>query len=146
MWEFQIGWGGISHLKPLRRYLRYFRGSHWWSSLSHRLLAFYTWMNRVTHCLFVAQCRSCGIGEWLKRLFCGHGRSCPPSSAFYWALYQKAQVNLISQILARMKTTQDHIEAIAKFRLYPRDVGLPALQGGHNACLKKKIKKKKHAK
>ena len=48
IWEFQIRWGGISHLKPLRRYLRYFRGTHWWSSLSRRLLAFYTWMNRIT--------------------------------------------------------------------------------------------------
>ena len=69
-------------VKPLRRYLRYFRGTHWRSSLSRRLLAFYTWMNRVTHCLYVAHCRSRGIGEWLKRLFCSHGRSCPPSSDF----------------------------------------------------------------
>ena len=58
--------------KPLKRYLRYFRGTHWRSSLSHRLIAFYTWMNRVTHCLYAAQCRSRGIREWLKRLFCGH--------------------------------------------------------------------------
>ena len=71
---------GIFHLKSLRRYLRYFRGTHWWSSLSRRLLAFYTWVNRVTDCLYAAQCRSRGIGEWLKRLFCGHGWSCPPSS------------------------------------------------------------------
>ena len=82
IWEFQIRWGGISHLKPLRKYLRYFRGTHWRSSLSRRLLAFYTWMNRVTHCLYAAQWRSRDIGEWLKRLFCGHGRSCPPSSDF----------------------------------------------------------------
>ena len=80
MREFQIRWGGISHLKPLRRYLRYFRGIHWRSSVSHRLLAFYTWVNRVTNCLYAAQCRSRGMGEWLKRLFCGHGRSCPPLS------------------------------------------------------------------
>ena len=68
IWEFQIRWGGISHLKPLRRYFRYFRGTHWRSSLSHRLLAFYTWMSRVTDCLYAAQCRSRGIGEWLKWL------------------------------------------------------------------------------
>ena len=79
----QIRWVGISHLKPLKRYLRYFRGTHWRSSLSRRLLAFYTWMNRATDCLYAAQCRSRGIGEWLKRLFCGHGRSCPPSSDSY---------------------------------------------------------------
>ena len=48
IWEFQIRWGGISHFKPLRRYLRYFRGTHWRSSLSRSLLAFYTWVNRVT--------------------------------------------------------------------------------------------------
>ena len=29
VWEFQICWGGTSPLKPLRRYLRYFRGTHW---------------------------------------------------------------------------------------------------------------------
>ena len=81
IWEFQICWGGISHLKPLRRYLRYFRGTHWQSSLSHRLRAFFTWMNRITECLYGAQCRSCVKGQWLKGLFCGHGRSCPPSSA-----------------------------------------------------------------
>ena len=55
-------------LKPLRRYLRYFRGTHWRSSLSRRLLAFYTWMNHVTNCLYGAQCRSRLIGEWLKRV------------------------------------------------------------------------------
>ena len=54
IWEFQIRWGGISHLKPLRRYLRYFRGTHWRFSLSRRLLAFYTWVNRVTDCLYAA--------------------------------------------------------------------------------------------
>ena len=37
-------------------------------------------MNHVTDCQYAAQCRSRGIGEWLKRLFCCHGRSCPPSS------------------------------------------------------------------
>ena len=45
IWKFQIRWGGTSLLKPLRRYLRYFRGTHCQSSLSRRLLAFYTWMN-----------------------------------------------------------------------------------------------------
>ena len=81
IWEFQIRWGRrISQLKTLRRYLRCFRGTHWRSSLSRRLLAFYTWMNRVTDCLYAAQCRSRGIGEWLKRLFFGHRRPYPPSS------------------------------------------------------------------
>ena len=74
IYVFQILWGGISHLKPVRRYLRYFRGTHWQSSLSRRLLAFYTGINRVTECLYGAQCRSRDIGEWLKGLFCGHGR------------------------------------------------------------------------
>ena len=44
-------------------------------------------MNRVTDCLYAAQCRSRGIGEWLKRLFCGHGRSCPASSADFHSVW-----------------------------------------------------------
>ena len=70
------------HLKLLRRHLRYFRGTHWQSSFSRRPLVFYTWMNRVTECLYGAQSWSRGIGEWLKGLFCGYGRSCPPSSGW----------------------------------------------------------------
>ena len=60
-----------------------FRGTHWQISLSRRLLAFYTWINSVTECLYGAQCRSRGTGEWLKGLFCGHVRSCPP----HWPQY-----------------------------------------------------------
>ena len=56
----------------LRRYLRYFRGTHRQSSLSHRLLAFYTWMNHITECLYGVYSRSHGIGKWLKGLICGH--------------------------------------------------------------------------
>ena len=80
IWEFQIRWGGTSPLKPLRRYLIYFRGTHWQSSLSRRLLAFYTWMNRVTECLYGVQCRSRGISGWLKGCSAVIRRSCPPSS------------------------------------------------------------------
>ena len=48
-------------------------------------------MNRVTDCLYAAQCRSCGIGEWLKRLFCGHGRACPPSSGHRNSYFPEVQ-------------------------------------------------------
>ena len=91
MWEFQIRWGGTSLLKPLRRYLRYFRGTHWPSaSLSRRLLAFYTWMNRVTECLYGVQCRSRGIG-WLKRCSGGHqtDMSTIVSQKIYRYMYNK---------------------------------------------------------
>ena len=46
---------------PIRQPLRYFKGPHWQYSLSRRVLAFYTWMNRITECLYGIQCRSRGI-------------------------------------------------------------------------------------
>ena len=55
-----------NNLLDYTRYLRYFRETHRQSSLSRRLLAFYTWMNRITECLYGVQCRSRGIGRWLK--------------------------------------------------------------------------------
>ena len=37
------------------------------TDLLRRLFAFYTWMNRVTECLYrIVMCRSCGISRWLK--------------------------------------------------------------------------------
>ena len=49
--------------QTLRRYLRYFRGTHKQPSFSLRLPAFYTRMNRVTECLYGAQCRLRVIDE-----------------------------------------------------------------------------------
>ena len=65
VWLTLIFYRGSMKSKWRRRYLRYFR-THWQSSLSRRLHAFYTWINRVIECLYGAQCRSHGIGGWLK--------------------------------------------------------------------------------
>ena len=68
MWEFQIRWGGISFKIFWRNSLT---ESHWQSSLSRRLLAFYTWMKQITECVYEVQFRSHGIAM-AKRVFCGH--------------------------------------------------------------------------
>ena len=53
-------------------------------------------MNRLTDCLYEVQCRSRGIGEWLKRFVCGHWRSRPPSpvgSGFNVGCHRLADIN-----------------------------------------------------
>ena len=94
---------------PLRRYLRYFRRTHWQSSLSRRLFAFYTLMNRVTEWLYGVQCRSHGVGEWLKGLFYSHGQSCPPSSVIM-RLFMRNSVST-APLCCRVRLSCKHVNS-----------------------------------